>query len=135
MLSVDGPDPKYENITSSTGRVGHITGMRIDAISRSYVTENKNRKLPSWLIIAWTLLQQRGISFNKNILLHIDPPNMPREYPIEGRKEKSETMSVITSSRHEELIKNERIMAELLTGLDDRDPTVLRYWELKEKFK
>jgi hypothetical protein len=114
MLESDGIDPAFSKIASSTGRVGHITGMRIDAISRSYVTENKNRKVPTWLIDAWVLINQRGRDFSKHILLHVDPPNMPKEIQINGVKERLDTLSIITQSRHEELIVNERILSELL---------------------
>jgi hypothetical protein len=114
MLEADGVDPAYSKIASSTGRVGHITGMRIDAISRSYVTENKNRKMPTWLIDAWVLINQRGKDFGKNVLLHVDPPNMPKEIQLNGVRERLDTLSIITQSRHEELILNERILAEIL---------------------
>lgn len=121
MLEADGADPAFSKITSSTGRVGHITGMRIDAISRSYVTENKNRKLPSWLVDAWILINQRGIDFGKNVLLHVDPPNMPKEIIINGSREKLDTLSIITQSRHEELIANERILDELVQQIENSD--------------
>lgn len=115
MLEVDGPDPMFKNIASSTGRIGFITGMRIDAVSKSYVTENKNRKLPVWLIKAWELINQRAIDFDKNALLHIEPPNMPREIPINGTKHKLSTLAIITQTRHEELIKAEKALAFILS--------------------
>lgn len=115
MLEADGPDPAFARIASSTGRTGHITNMRVDAVSRSYVTENKNRKMPTWLIDAWVLINQRAKDFNKHVLLHVDPPNMPRELPINGVKERLDTMSIITQSRHEELIQTERILTELVS--------------------
>jgi hypothetical protein len=114
MLKADGPDPAFANIISSTGRVGHITGMRIDAVSKTYVTENKNRKMPSWLIDAWILINQRAVSFNKNLLLHVDPPNMPREFPCELGTKKLSTMAIITQERHEELIRKEQELEKLL---------------------
>lgn len=139
MLEADGADPAYKNVTTTTGRVGHITGMRIDAISRSYVTENKNRKMPTWLINAWILINQRGKSFNKNVLLHIEPPNMPKNFPIDGSLEKLDTMAVITQTRHEELIKNERLLQDLLSEIfsDDSAHKDLqsRAWELKDRYK
>jgi hypothetical protein len=132
MTEVDGPDPAYEKITSSTGRVGHITGMRIDAISRTYVTENKNRKLPTWMIAAWVLVNQKGHDFNKNVLLHIEPPNMPKEIPSNGRTIKLDNMAVITQSRHAELIREEKILRSLEEALKAEDLETIRslYWEL-----
>lgn len=114
MLSADGPDPSFRNIASSTGRIGHITGMRVDAISKNYVTENKNRKMPSWLLDAWILINQRAFDFNKNALLHVDPPNMPKTFPIQGSTQKLDTMAIITQGRHEELIKHERILERII---------------------
>lgn len=113
MVTADGFDPAYNKIASSTGRVGHISGMRIDGISRTYVTENKNRKMPTWLIQAWILINQRGEDFQKNVLLHIDPPNMPRDYQSQGMKKKLDTMAIIRQTRHEELIRKEKALAEL----------------------
>lgn len=113
MVASDGPDPSFSKIASSTGRIGHISGLRIDAVSRTYVTENKNRKMPTWFIAAWVLINQRGEDFNKHILLHIDPPNMPKEYLSQGLKKKLDTMAVIRQSRHEELIKKEKALGEL----------------------
>lgn len=118
MLIVDGADPSFRNIASSTGRIGHITGMRIDAISKHYVTENKNRKMPSWLITAWVLINQRAVDFNKNALLHVDPPNMPKTYPIQGGTRKLDTLAIITQTRHEELIKHERILSALVHEIE-----------------
>lgn len=118
MLVADGADPNFRNIASSTGRIGHITGMRIDAISKNYVTENKNRKMPTWLITAWILINQRSVDFNKNALLHVDPPNMPKTYVIQGGNRKLDTLAIITQTRHEELIKHERILADLVREIE-----------------
>lgn len=120
MLASDGPDPAFRNIASNTGRVGFITGMQIDAVSRNYVTENKNRKMPSWLITAWVLINQRAYDFNKNALLHVDPPNMPRDYPIQGTVQKLDTMAIITQTRHEELIEAEKIRDALIREIESK---------------
>ena len=108
MLEADGADPAFKNIASSTGRIGHITGIRVDAVSKNYVTENKNRKVPTWMIDAWILIQQRAHDFNKNALLHVEPPNMPKEIPVNGKLIKLDTMAIISQDRHEELIHIER---------------------------
>lgn len=114
LQEIDGPDPNFKNIASSTGRVGHITNMRIDGITRSYAQENKNRVLPKWIIDAWLLLNQRGITYNKNIVLRLDPPNMPKSFLAEGVNRKLDTLAVITQTRHEDLIKTEQSYNELL---------------------
>ena len=137
MVSADGADPAYRNIASSTGRIGFITGMRVDAISRSYVTENKNRKMPTWLIQAWVLINQRAVDFNKNALLHVDPPNMPRDFVIHGGKQKLDTMAILTQTRHEELINHERILEALINYASKRKnyyPLVVLYEELLRDF-
>lgn len=137
MLEADGSDPAFEKITSSTGRVGHITGMRIDAISRTYVTENKNRKMPTWLIDAWILINQKGKDFGKNVLLHVDPPNMPKEILVNGSREKLDTLSIIPQSRHEELITTERILADLLAEIqisDQYSELLSIYFALQQRY-
>lgn len=122
MLDADGPDPIFQKIATSTGRIGHITGIRIDAISKTYVTENKNRKMPTWLIAAWILINQRGTDFDKNVLLHIEPPNMPREFVVNGEKHKLGTMAIITQERHEALIHHEKALASVLEILQSEIP-------------
>lgn len=122
LQEIDGPDPLFKNIASSTGRVGHITNMRIDSVSKTYVQENKNRVLPKWILDAWLLLNQRGISFNKNIVLRLDPPNMPKTFIAEGLTRKLEALAVLTQSRHEELIKIEQdynVLIQLISN-DER---------------
>lgn len=118
MLEADGPDPAFRNVTSSTGRVGHITGMQIDAISRTYVIENKNRALPVWIIKAWIQILQRADDFGKYALLHIEPPNLPKEYTLNGVKKKTGTMALITQTRHEQLIAAEKRLSQIYETID-----------------
>jgi hypothetical protein len=118
MVAVDGVDPAFSKIASSTGRIGHISGIRVDAVSLHYVTENKNRKIPSWMALAWTLINQRAFDFNKHALLHIEAPNVPRDVQLNGVRLKIDTMAIITQTRHEELIRAEQMLKELLTRQD-----------------
>lgn len=122
MVAADGPDPAFEKIATSTGRIGHITNIRVDAISAHYVTENKNRLLPGWLMDAWLLINQRAEDFGKNCLLHLDPPNMPKDYAINGQRKKLSTMAVITQDRHEQLIKSENLLTEVMHALGNTRP-------------
>lgn len=110
MVDVDGRDPQYDKIATSTGRVGHITNMQFDAISKTYVTEVKNRQLPGWLIKAWIQIQQRAIDFHKNALLYLEPPNSPKEFTLHTEKHKNDAMAVIRQDRHEELISKEKMV-------------------------
>lgn len=132
MVAADGPDPSFQNIATSTGRIGHITNIRVDAISAHYVTENKNRTLPAWLIDAWLLINQRAVDFNRNCLLHLDPPNMPREMLINGEKKKLGTMAIITQDRHEELIVKERAVAELEQIVSTNDSYAVKMNRIRE---
>lgn len=118
MLAADGPDPVFKNIASSTSRTGHISGMRVDAVTRTYAIENKNKALPKWIIDAWVLIQQRAHDFDKHALLHLDPPNLSKDYPINGTRVKLDTMAVITQPRHEELIRTERAFNELVKDIE-----------------
>jgi hypothetical protein len=120
MLAADGPDPGFKHIASSTGRVGHITALQFDAVSRSYVTENKNRVMPTWLIKAWLQINQRAVDFDKDAFLHIDPPNMPKTFPINGKNMPLSTMAIISETRHEYLVNRDRALSEIETTLVER---------------
>jgi hypothetical protein len=119
MLVADGPDHAFDNIATSTGRIGHITSIRVDAVSKNYTTENKNTKLPTWLVSAWLLINQKSVQFKKEALLHIEPPNMPKTFESEGNEYKLDTMAVITQTRHESLIKSERALQVILGALNE----------------
>lgn len=134
MVAADGPDPNFQHIATSTGRIGHITNIRVDAISAHYVTENKNRTLPVWLIDAWLLINQRAVDFNRNALLHLDPPNMPKEMLINGTKQKLSTLSIISQDRHESLIQKEKVLADIEQILSEDINAAQQLRLVKEKF-
>lgn len=113
FVALDGPDPAFQHIATSTGRIGHITNIRADTVSRFHLVENKNRTLPLWMINAWILILQRADDFDKIPVFHLDPPNLPKEYPHNGVKKKVDTMAVIPQNRYEELVKMEREYQEL----------------------
>ena len=131
MVLVDGVDPDYEKIATSTGRIGHITNIRADAISKTYLTENKNRKLPAWLTAAWLLINQRAEDFGKNALLHLDPPNMPKEFPLNGTIKKLDTMAVITQTRHETLITNTKTLAEVKSIIESNSSNAAKLQRIR----
>lgn len=126
MTTVDGHDPAFKHIASSTGKVGMITGMRIDAVSMSYVTEIKNRVLPGWLNDAWLLINQRSIDFGKNALLHLDPPNKAKDFVLNGTKYKLGPMEVITETRHEDLIRIEKKLSAIENVIISGESNVVR---------
>lgn len=113
MIEADGADPLYRNIASSSGRVGFITGMRFDTVSRTYTNEDKNRPLPKWIIDAWILILQNSIDLKKNALLHIRPPNLPPTFKVNGESFKSGTIAMITQEHHLDLVKQARVLNDL----------------------
>lgn len=121
MQDIDGADPDWKGVASSTGRIGHITGMRVDGVSMSYFTENKNRILAKWIVDAWLLINQRAKEYKKFPLLHLDPPNMPKDYLLDGQKYKLSTMAVIPKDHHDYLIAQNRLVREARNILADPD--------------
>jgi len=49
LLQHDEPDPNLRGVYSSSGRVGHVTGLQRDQQSKHYIGESKRRELPKWL--------------------------------------------------------------------------------------
>lgn len=136
MLIADGPDPLFNHIASSTGKVGHITGLRFDAVSRTYTTEDKNRDLPIWIINAWILIQQRATDLKKNALIHITPPNMPKTFKLNGETFKTGSMAVITQDHHLDLVRQARILYELeqiIFSNKKYEDLQEELWRLKER--
>ncbi len=132
MQQVDGPDPIYKNVASSTGRVGHITGMQIDSISKNYVIENKNRSLPIWINKAWIQILQRAQDFNKEALLHIEPSNIAKEFPVNGMKFKTPNMAIISQERHEDLILAEKDLNSISYIIDSGESNVVKVRKIME---
>lgn len=107
MLEHDGPDPYWARVSSSTGRVGHITGLMFDIVSLHYCTEVKNIMLTQKLQGFWRQVQELAAKHGKDACLIIQPSN-----PLSGGtllKQKDMTWHVITAARHAELLEKERI--------------------------
>lgn len=132
MTAIDGHDPVYRNVASSTGKVGHITGMQIDGISRNYVIEVKNRTLPIWINKAWIQIQQRAVDFGKHALLHMEPSNIAREFPVGGLKRKTENMAIVTQSRHESLIVSERALEDIRIIVESGATNAVKMRQIKD---
>jgi hypothetical protein len=99
LLRNDGPDPVWAKITSSTARVGHITGLQFDVVSLHYCAEVKNIKMSARLQSFWKQIQEMSARHGKDALLVIQPSN-----PVD----KNSTWHVITPERHAELLAAER---------------------------
>lgn len=134
MIEADGQDPLYKNVSSSTGRVGHITGMQIDAVSLNYVIENKNRVMPQWINKAWIQILQRAASFNKHALLHMEPSNIAKTFPVDGVKKKTDTMAIITQTRHESLILSEKALFRVREIIESKDSAAQKVKEIQSIF-
>ena len=98
LLSHNGSDPNFKHIASSTGRVGQITDLQFDVISRTYAGENKQVKVPKKLLGWWVQIIEIASRHNKVPLLRIVPSN-------EG---KFQEMHIITRERHEQLLDMEQ---------------------------
>lgn len=99
LLEVNGPDPIFKNITSSTGRVGHITDLQMDVISYDYAAENKLVKVPKKLLAWWMQINDVAAKHHKKPLLRIVPSN-------EGR---FPAMHIISEERHADLLRIEAL--------------------------
>lgn len=120
LLEHDGPDPKWSHITSSTGRVGFITGLQFDAVSINYVLENKQVKVPARLFKWWLQINQIAVDRGKDALLRLEPTNIQIGVPAALRKKVS-ALHIITDRHH----------AELLDARAERDFLQLRVNELE----
>ena len=96
LLKNDGPCPHWGGMASKAGRVGHITDLGFDFISRSYVGEAKHRKiLPLWLTRTWKQANFQATQHKKNPVLFLKETN-------------GATLHIISPERHAELLKYER---------------------------
>jgi hypothetical protein len=102
LLAYNGPDPFYSLISSSTGRVGHITELQFDVVSIDYAAENKNVRLPKRLMVWWDQIVDIAAKHKKQPLLRIDPTN-------EG---KHQELHIITADRHRALLEIEKLWRE-----------------------
>lgn len=132
IKNADGEDPLYKNITSSTGRVGHITGMQIDGITATHVIENKNRTLPAWLNTAWIQIVQRGRDFGKYPVLIMEPSNIAKEYILNSVKYRTPNMAIIPQDRYEGLIRLEKAMASVQEIANSGDSNVVKVRKIQE---
>lgn len=105
----DGPDPRYRNLTTSTGRIGHLTGLQADSVSKSYLDEHKNVKVPATLAKWWQQICSKAIEWGKNPILTWEPSNAA-DYRVAGKP--LPDLHVITADRHAELLDKERFADE-----------------------
>lgn len=99
LLEHNGEDPVWKFISSSTGRVGHITELQFDVISADYTAENKKVKVPKTLLGWWDKIVAIAEKHSKEPLLRIEPSN-------DGRHEE---MHIISAERHASLLEIEKL--------------------------
>lgn len=108
LLLHDGSDPHMQGITSSTGRVGHITQLQYDVASRTYAAENKQVKLPAKMVQWWMQIIDVAANARKEPLLRIEPTNVL----VGVFRKKVPEMHIITADRHAELLRAELLVEE-----------------------
>jgi hypothetical protein len=103
LLKHDGPDPRFRpggGLVTTTGRVGHITGLQFDTLSHTYAGENKNIKVWAGLWAFWKQIVDKAREQGKEPVLRIEPSNLDKAgYPV---------LHVITEERHAALLDLER---------------------------
>lgn len=108
LIKNDGPDPSLlpgGGIVSSRGRVGHITGLQFDVLSRSYAAENKQVVMPAILYRWWVQICQVAKGQGKHPILRWEPSN-------EDKPRDVQPMIIITQARHADLLAYERLFED-----------------------
>lgn len=125
LLKHDGEDPHWKRISSSTGRVGHISQFQFDVISATYAGEVKNIKLPKKLIDFWIQIVQVAAGHHKEPALIIYPSN--QDIIVQGFKKRLPAMHIITEERHAELLDLEKryyaVMEDMPVDFKDMFPS------------
>lgn len=107
LLKHDGPDPRFRpggGLVTTTGRVGHITGLQFDTLSKTYAGENKNIKVWAGLWGFWKQIVDKAREQGKEPVLRIEPSNEDKSgYPV---------LHIITEERHAALLDLERASQE-----------------------
>lgn len=98
----DGRDERLKGLTSSTGRIGHVTGIQADILSKTYLGEAKNEKFPLKWLRYWHKIVQKATEWGKDPILMILPPNRGE---VDARLP---ALHIITPERHEELLRKEK---------------------------
>ncbi len=111
LLKHDGSDPAWQHVASSAGRVGHITGLQFDMVSKHYTAENKQIKLPVKFLQFWMQIVDISVTHGKDALLRIEPTNV-----LLGSRKKAPVMHIITEERHAELLHKEQIADEFMSS-------------------
>jgi hypothetical protein len=107
LVKHNGPDgdPTHMSIMTSTGRVGHVTNIQADCLSRSYMGENKNEILPAKFAKYWQKICQVASQWSKEPVLRMDAAD-PKKYMVNGKP--LPVVHLISEERHGELLLKEQ---------------------------
>lgn len=121
LMGNDGPDPAMRGIASSTGRVGHITALQFDVVSKTYAAENKKVRLGKRFLQWWLQIIDVAADRGKEPLLSIEPSNVVPSALNGGKPRKIPRMHIVTEDRHAELLEAERLWNEHRATMEYRD--------------
>ena len=130
----DGIDPRWKpggGLASSTGRVGHIAELQLDAISLHYGIENKQMIVPGVLWGFWKKVVHRSHDQGKIPVLRWEPTN--EEKYVEGVR--IPTMHVITEERHGELLNYERLFNEKVEAAKIEKPVTITPYSKEQQLR
>lgn len=102
QIKHDGPDPKYRGLTTSTGRIGHVTNIQADTLSAHYLGENKNEVVPIKWLRYWQKINDKATEWGKDALLCFEPSNRDLV------SVRLPDIHWITPDRHAELLRKEQ---------------------------
>jgi hypothetical protein len=127
LLAYDGPDPRMRpgmGTVSSTGRVGHITALRFDTLSRTYAGESKQVIVPAKLWKWWILINEVSFQNGKKPLIRIEPTNAS---PTHVNGKLIPYLHIITEERHRELLEAERRLLDIEGEQPQQDVEIKAY--------
>jgi len=110
----DGKDARLSGLTTSTGRIGDLTHLQADVLSRSFLGEVKNEKAPAKIARYWQKIADRAIDWGKDPILYLKFSDAAK-YPVVGKP--LPAMCVITQDRLQELLDKEGMFDSRLGGI------------------
>lgn len=116
----DGINSLFRRISTSSGRLGHLTHLQFDSASKSYAIEVKRREsAPAWLSGAWSQVNQVAAEQRLRPVLVIVLPE--QTYIVDGKNKRVPAMHIITPERHAHLLACEKRCEELDNGPSTAD--------------
>lgn len=126
LIANNGPDPILRpggGIVSETGRVGHITELQFDLLSRDYAGEVKNIIVWSTLWGFWKKVVDKAADHGKQPLLLIDYANEDKF--VNGKRVPN--LHIISEERHAELLGYEKLYREQMEAVKPKPGAVRSY--------